>query len=220
MLGPTTRHQHGRADGRLNARALRCISAPSSCARTPDRRRPLAPFPRVLLSGQPVVTLAVAVRRSPAARSPARRPRRASPDSGSSGAVRVLAGGVPVATMAGTSTCVADRARRCCRSPRRRGCSRRDRRRLPVSLRRPRADRDDRRRRPPARPDRAGAVHGAGRARDAAGLRQRPARPRLRARRARARRHDAAPRPGRAAAGARPPDRRRLASRSRRTRAR
>lgn len=65
---------------------------------------PLAPFPRVMVSGQPVVTLS-----SPYAIT-------GCPLTGTSvppcvtgqfvsGAVRVLAGGVPLATLAGSSTC-------------------------------------------------------------------------------------------------------------------
>lgn len=66
---------------------------------------PLSPFPRVLLSGQPLVTIA----------SPWGVTGCALTGSGSppcvtgqfvTGAVRVLAGGVPVASMAGASTCV------------------------------------------------------------------------------------------------------------------
>ncbi len=67
---------------------------------------PLAPFPRVLLSGQPVVTLS-----SPYAITGCALTGSGAPPCVTgqwiSGAVRVLAGGVPVATMAGTSTCIA-----------------------------------------------------------------------------------------------------------------
>ena len=65
---------------------------------------PLAPFPRVLLSGQPAVTLA-----SPYAVTGCALTGSAPPcvtGQWLSGAVRVLAGGVPVATMMGASTCV------------------------------------------------------------------------------------------------------------------
>src|SRR4029079_2338296 len=61
--------------------------------------------------------------------------------------------------------------------------------------------------RPPDGPDRAGALHGARRAGDAARLRERAARTRVRAGWAGARGHDAARRPGLAPAGARAPDR-------------
>jgi len=66
---------------------------------------PVAPFPRVLLSGQPAVTLA-----SPYAIVGCALTGSAPPcvtGQWLTGAVRVLAGGVPLATMAGTSTCVA-----------------------------------------------------------------------------------------------------------------
>ena len=79
--------------------------------------------------------------------------------------------------------------------------------RLSLPLRRPRPHRDDRPRRPHPRPDRAGAVHRAGRARDAAGLRQRPARAGVRAQQHDARGDDADARPGRAAAAPVAPDR-------------
>ena len=65
---------------------------------------PAAPFPRVLLSGQPAVTIA-----SPYAITGCTLSGSAPPcvtGQWLSGAVRVLAGGVPVATMAGASTCV------------------------------------------------------------------------------------------------------------------
>jgi hypothetical protein len=64
---------------------------------------PLAPFPRVLLTGQPAVTLA-----SPYAVTGCALTGSAPPcvtGQWLSGAVRVLAGGVPVATMMGASTC-------------------------------------------------------------------------------------------------------------------
>jgi hypothetical protein len=67
---------------------------------------PAAPFPRVLLSGQPVVTLS-----SPYVIAGCALTGTPSPPCVTgqwlSGAVRVLAGGVPVATMTGTSVCVA-----------------------------------------------------------------------------------------------------------------
>jgi hypothetical protein len=66
---------------------------------------PVAPFPRVLLSGQPAVTLA-----SPYAIVGCALTGSAPPcvtGQWLTGAVRVLAGDVPLATMAGTSTCVA-----------------------------------------------------------------------------------------------------------------
>ena len=66
---------------------------------------PVAPFPRVLLSGQPAVTLA-----SPYAIVGCALTGSAPPcvtGQWLTGAVRVVAGGVPLATMAGTSTCVA-----------------------------------------------------------------------------------------------------------------
>ncbi len=66
---------------------------------------PLAPFPRVLLSGQPAVTLA-----SPYAIAACALTGTPSPPCVTgqwiSGAARVLAGGAPVATMAGASTCI------------------------------------------------------------------------------------------------------------------
>jgi hypothetical protein len=66
---------------------------------------PVAPFPRVLLSGQPVVTLS-----SPYAITGCALTGTPNPPCVTGqwlvGAARVLAGGVPVASMAGTSTCV------------------------------------------------------------------------------------------------------------------
>jgi hypothetical protein len=65
---------------------------------------PLTPFPRVLLSGQPLVTIA-----SPYAITGCALTGSAPPcvtGQWLTGAVRVLAGGVPVATMVGTSTCI------------------------------------------------------------------------------------------------------------------
>ncbi len=66
---------------------------------------PLAPFPRVMLSGQPAVTLA-----SPYAIAGCALTGTPTPPCVTAqwmaGAVRVLAGGAPVATMAGQSACV------------------------------------------------------------------------------------------------------------------
>jgi hypothetical protein len=66
---------------------------------------PVAPFPRVLLSGQPVVTLS-----SPYAIAGCALTGTPAPPCATgqwlTGATRVLAGGVPVATMAGSSTCI------------------------------------------------------------------------------------------------------------------
>lgn len=67
--------------------------------------QPLAPLPRVLLSGQPVVTIA-----SPYAVTGCALSGTPTPPCVTGqwlvGAVRVLAGGSPVAQMAGTSTCI------------------------------------------------------------------------------------------------------------------
>jgi hypothetical protein len=67
--------------------------------------QPVAPFPRVLVSGQPVVTIA-----SPYAVTGCALSTGGSPPCVTgqwlTGAVRVLAGGQPLATMAGSSTCV------------------------------------------------------------------------------------------------------------------
>jgi hypothetical protein len=66
---------------------------------------PAAPFPRVLLSGQPVVNLS-----SPYVIAGCALTGSAPPcvtGQWLTGAVRVLAGGVPVATMTGSSTCIA-----------------------------------------------------------------------------------------------------------------
>jgi hypothetical protein len=67
--------------------------------------QPLAPFPRVLLSGQPAVTIA-----SPYAVAGCALTGTPTPPCVTgqwlSGAVRVLAGGTPLATMTGASTCV------------------------------------------------------------------------------------------------------------------
>jgi hypothetical protein len=65
---------------------------------------PLAPFPRVLLSGQPAVTLASPYGVTGCALTGSAPP--CVTGQWLSGAVRVLAGGVPVATMIGASTCV------------------------------------------------------------------------------------------------------------------
>ena len=66
---------------------------------------PTAPFPRVLLTGQPVVTLT-----SPYAIAGCALTGTGAPPCATGqwivGAVRVLAGGAPVATMMGQSTCV------------------------------------------------------------------------------------------------------------------
>jgi hypothetical protein len=66
---------------------------------------PMAPFPRVLLSGQPAVTLASPYGVTGCALSGSGTPPCVT-GQWLSGAVRVLAGGVPVATMIGASTCV------------------------------------------------------------------------------------------------------------------
>jgi hypothetical protein len=66
---------------------------------------PVAPFPRVLLSGQPAVTLS-----SPYAIAGCALTGTPNPPCATGqwlvGATRVLAGGVPVASMTGSSTCV------------------------------------------------------------------------------------------------------------------
>ncbi|MGI6853759.1 hypothetical protein [Mesorhizobium sp. 1B3] len=66
---------------------------------------PLSPFPRVLLSGQPAITIA-----SPYAVAGCSLSTTSTPPCVTgqwlAGAVRVLAGGVPVATMLGSSTCI------------------------------------------------------------------------------------------------------------------
>jgi len=67
---------------------------------------PAAPFPRVLLSGQPVVTLASPWLVAGCALTGTSAPPCVTGNF-LTGAVRVLAGGTPVATMAGSSTCVA-----------------------------------------------------------------------------------------------------------------
>ena len=67
--------------------------------------QPLAPFPRVLLSGQPIVTIA-----SPYAVTGCALTGTPTPPCVTGqwlvGAVRVLAGGAPVALMTGSSTCI------------------------------------------------------------------------------------------------------------------
>ena len=78
--------------------------------------------------------------------------------------------------------------------------------RFPVRDRRARAQRADDERRPHPRPDPAGAVHRAGRARQPAGIRLRPQAARLRAGLRRAGRGDRAARPRRADPLARPGD--------------
>jgi hypothetical protein len=65
----------------------------------------LAPFPRVLLSGQPLVTIACPYAVTGCALTGTPNPPCVTAQ-WLSGAARVLAGGVPVATMAGASTCV------------------------------------------------------------------------------------------------------------------
>jgi hypothetical protein len=65
----------------------------------------MAPFPRVTLTGQPVVTLASPYGITGCALSATSTPPCVT-GQWLTGAVRVLAGGVPVATMAGTSTCI------------------------------------------------------------------------------------------------------------------
>jgi len=66
---------------------------------------PLAPFPRVLLSGQPVVTLATSYAVAGCALTGTPNPPCVTAQ-WVVGAVRVMAGGAPVATMAGQSLCV------------------------------------------------------------------------------------------------------------------
>jgi hypothetical protein len=67
--------------------------------------QPLTPFPRVLLSGQPLVTIASPYAVTGCALSGTSAPPCVTAQ-WLTGAARVLAGGVPVATMAGASTCV------------------------------------------------------------------------------------------------------------------
>lgn len=66
---------------------------------------PLAPFARVLLSGQPVVTLASPYAIAACALSGSGSPPCAT-GQWTLGAARVMAGGAPLATLAGVSTCV------------------------------------------------------------------------------------------------------------------
>jgi hypothetical protein len=67
--------------------------------------QPLAPFPRVLLTGQPVVTLASLYAVTGCGLSTTSTPPCVT-GQWLSGAVRVLAGGAPVAVVTGASTCV------------------------------------------------------------------------------------------------------------------
>jgi hypothetical protein len=66
---------------------------------------PVAPFPRVLLSGQPLVTIASQYAVTGCALTGTPNPPCVT-GQWLTGAMRVLAGGVPVATMVGTSTCI------------------------------------------------------------------------------------------------------------------
>jgi uncharacterized Zn-binding protein involved in type VI secretion len=66
---------------------------------------PLAPFPRVTLSGQPAITLTSPYAIAGCALTGSPNPPCVS-GQWLTGATRVLAGGVPVATMTGSSTCV------------------------------------------------------------------------------------------------------------------
>lgn len=66
---------------------------------------PLAPFPRVLLSGQPAVTLTSPYGVAGCALTGTSTPPCAT-GQWLTGAVRVTAGGAPLATMAGSSTCI------------------------------------------------------------------------------------------------------------------
>lgn len=66
---------------------------------------PTAPFPRVTVSGQPVATIAPPWAVTGCALSGSGAPPCVT-GQWTSGAVRVLAGGVPLAMMAGVSTCV------------------------------------------------------------------------------------------------------------------
>jgi uncharacterized Zn-binding protein involved in type VI secretion len=66
---------------------------------------PVAPFPRLLLSGQPAVTLSSPYMIAGCALSGTGSPPCAT-GQWLVGATRVLAGGVPVASMTGSSTCV------------------------------------------------------------------------------------------------------------------
>jgi hypothetical protein len=66
---------------------------------------PVSPFPRVLLSGQPAVTIASPYTITGCALTPTSTPPCVT-GQWLSGAVRVVAGGMPLATMAGSSTCI------------------------------------------------------------------------------------------------------------------
>jgi hypothetical protein len=66
---------------------------------------PVSPFPRVLLSGQPAVTIASPYTITGCALTPTSTPPCVT-GQWLSGAVRVVAGGIPLATMAGSSTCI------------------------------------------------------------------------------------------------------------------
>lgn len=66
---------------------------------------PVAPFPRVLLSGQPLVTIASPYAVTGCALTGSPNPPCAT-GQWLTGAVRVLAGGVPVAALSGSSTCI------------------------------------------------------------------------------------------------------------------
>jgi len=66
---------------------------------------PAAPFPRVLVSGQPVVTLSSPYVVTGCALTGTPTPPCAT-GQWLTGATRVLAGGVPLATMVGSSTCI------------------------------------------------------------------------------------------------------------------
>jgi hypothetical protein len=66
---------------------------------------PASPFPRVLLTGQPVVTIASPYAVTGCALTGTGAPPCAT-GQWATGATRVLAGGQPVVTMAGASTCV------------------------------------------------------------------------------------------------------------------
>lgn len=67
--------------------------------------QPLSPFPRVLLSGQPAVTLASPYAVTGCALSASGTPPCVT-GQWLAGAVRVVAGGAPVAVMTGSSTCI------------------------------------------------------------------------------------------------------------------
>jgi len=67
--------------------------------------QPVSPMPRVLLSGQPIVTIASPYVITGCALTPTSTPPCVT-GQWLVGAVRVLAGGIPVALMTGTSTCI------------------------------------------------------------------------------------------------------------------